>query len=163
MCAGIISESFYSKIEHDKNELSINKLLALLNAHNISLYDFFEEFDEENLSKIKLEKQVYTAFNNRNINQLRTIKRNLNNKDTIELLKINLMLATLNRQVYEIPEKFKKEIINGCQKVDLQNEKNFWNLAISTYVYNFNELSTFIDYILDNVTELERLSRSLCK
>ena len=73
MSAGIISESFYSKIEHDKNELSINKLLALLNAHNISLYDFFEEFDEENLSKIKLEKQVYTAFNNRNINQLRTI------------------------------------------------------------------------------------------
>lgn len=105
MCAGIISESFYSKIEHDKNELSINKLLALLNAHNISLYDFFEEFDEENLSKIKLEKQVYTAFNNRNINQLRTIKKNLNNKDTIELLKINLMLATLNHQVYEIPEK----------------------------------------------------------
>ena len=155
MCAGIISESFYSKIEHDKNELSINKLLALLNAHNISLYNFFEEFDEENLSKIKLEKQVYTAFNNRNINQLRTIKRNLNNKDTIELLKINLMLATLNRQVYEIPEKFKKEIINGCQKVDLQNEKNFWNLAISTYVYNFNELSAFIDYILDNVTELD--------
>ena len=65
------------------------------------------------------------------------------------------MLATLNHQVYEIPEKFKKEIINGCQKVDLQNEKNFWNLAISTYVYNFNELSAFIDYILDNVTELD--------
>src|SRR5699024_11842854 len=85
-----------------KNELSINKLLALLNAHNISLYDFFEEFDEENLSKIKLEKQVYTAFNNRNINQLRTIKRNLNNKDRIESLKINLMLATLNHHVYEI-------------------------------------------------------------
>lgn len=42
MCAGIISESFYSKIEHDKNELSINKLLALLNAHNISLYDFLK-------------------------------------------------------------------------------------------------------------------------
>ena len=65
------------------------------------------------------------------------------------------MLASLNHQVYEIPEKFKKEIINGCQKVDLQNEKNFWNLAISTYVYNFNELSAFIDYILDNVTELD--------
>lgn len=156
MCAGIISESFYSKVEHDKSDLSFDKLLAILKAHNISLYDFFEAFDEENLPKVKLRKQIYTAFNNRNINQLKRIKKSLNKRDTIEILKINLMLAALNRQVYEIPEEIQKEIMSKCLKVDLRKQKNFWNLAISTSIYNFSELSAFIDYILENSTELER-------
>lgn len=114
MCAGIISESFYSKVEHDKSDLSFDKLLAILKAHNISLYDFFEAFDEENLPKVKLRKQIYTAFNNPNINQLKRIKKSLNKRDTIEILKINLMLAALNRQVYEIPEEIQKEIMSNA-------------------------------------------------
>ena len=89
-------------------------------AHNISLYDFFEAFDEENLPKVKLRKQIYTAFNNRNINQLKRIKKSLNKRDTIEILKINLMLAALNRQVYEITEEIQKEIMSKCLKVDLR-------------------------------------------
>ncbi|WP_173005101.1 helix-turn-helix domain-containing protein, partial [Lactobacillus helveticus] len=32
MSAGIVSKSFYSRVERDKNAITINKLIAMLNA-----------------------------------------------------------------------------------------------------------------------------------
>ncbi len=41
MCAGIITESFYSRVENNKNEINIDDLIKILNKQHISFYDFF--------------------------------------------------------------------------------------------------------------------------
>lgn len=40
MAAGIVTASFYSKVERDQSEIVIDKLVEILNAHNISLNEF---------------------------------------------------------------------------------------------------------------------------
>lgn len=40
MSEGIISESFYSRVECDKSRINIIDLIKILNKHQISLYDF---------------------------------------------------------------------------------------------------------------------------
>lgn len=67
MSAGIVSESFYSRVERDKNAITINKLIAMLNANNISLNDFFKTFDNDGMPELKLQRQIYSAFNDRDL------------------------------------------------------------------------------------------------
>lgn len=155
MCAGILSESFYSKVERGVSDVSFTKLLALLNIHNISLYDFFETFDEENLPNVKLKKEIHSAFNNRDISQLRKIKDSLDDTKSVESLKVNLMLASLNDHVYKVPEEIQENLKAKCLKVNLRQQKDFWNLAISTSLYNFSELRSLMDYILENTFTLD--------
>lgn len=38
--AGIVTESFYSRVENNKSKISMNDLLNILNYHHVSLYDF---------------------------------------------------------------------------------------------------------------------------
>ena len=73
MSAGIVSESFYSRVERDKNAITINKLIAMLNANNISLNDFFKIFDNEGMPELKLQRQIYSAFNDRDLDQQNSV------------------------------------------------------------------------------------------
>lgn len=43
MCQGIISESFYSRVERGTRKISIFDLLAILNKNGLHLEDFFNE------------------------------------------------------------------------------------------------------------------------
>lgn len=43
--AGIVTESFYSRVENNKSKISMNDLLNILNYHHVSLYDFFVSDD----------------------------------------------------------------------------------------------------------------------
>lgn len=75
MAAGIVTASFYSKVERDQSEIIIDKLVEILNAHNISLNEFFEAFDKENLPNLNLEKKVYSYFDNRDLGKLIALKK----------------------------------------------------------------------------------------
>lgn len=56
MCGGIISEPFYSRVERGLSEINIIDLLKILNLHDVSLYDFFKDFDKEkNIKCLNLE------------------------------------------------------------------------------------------------------------
>ena len=45
MCHGLIQQSFYSRIERNCGGVRIGTLLDLLNVNQISLYDFFKDFE----------------------------------------------------------------------------------------------------------------------
>lgn len=75
MAAEIVTASFYSKVERDQSEIIIDKLVEILNAHNISLNEFFEAFDKENLPNLNLEKKVYSYFDNRDLGKLIALKK----------------------------------------------------------------------------------------
>ncbi|WP_172992554.1 helix-turn-helix domain-containing protein, partial [Lactobacillus helveticus] len=95
MSAGIVSKSFYSRVERDKNAITINKLIAMLNANNISLNDFFRTFDNEGLPELKVQRKIYTAYNERNIVELHQIEKSLSSKNDVLFYKTKLIIATL--------------------------------------------------------------------
>ncbi|WP_158304584.1 helix-turn-helix domain-containing protein [Lactobacillus helveticus] len=45
MCAGVVTESFYSRVENRKSEINIDDLLAILKKNHVSIRDFFGVFD----------------------------------------------------------------------------------------------------------------------
>lgn len=57
MCKGVLTESAYSRVERGQSEIDIDKLIELLNNHQVSLADFFTPFDQRSL-----EEEVKSAF-----------------------------------------------------------------------------------------------------
>ena len=102
MAAGIVTASFYSKVERDQSEIVIDKLVEILNAHNISLYDFFKVFDEENLPNLNLSRKVYSYFDNRDLDKLIALKKSINDKGTLLYLKVKLIIADFKGKIDEI-------------------------------------------------------------
>ena len=80
---GVITESFYSRVENGKSDISMAKLIKLLNYNHISLAEFFEPLFQSD-STIK----VFGAFIDKDIERLQRYKR-MNKQE--EIL-INLLL-----------------------------------------------------------------------
>lgn len=59
MAAGVISVSFYSKVERGLNDIGVNDFLDILQEHNISPQKFFEDFKTNKDSR----KQVLVLMN----------------------------------------------------------------------------------------------------
>ena len=116
MAAGIVTASFYSKVERDQSEIVIDKLVEILNAHNISLYDFFKVFDEENLPNLNLSRKVYSYFDNRDLDKLIALKKSINDKGTLLYLKVKLIIADFKGKIDEIPKNKQEELKGICLK-----------------------------------------------
>lgn len=52
MAAGIISVSFYSKVERDIHDIGTTELIELLNQHNIDVSTFFTTYISPKASQI---------------------------------------------------------------------------------------------------------------
>lgn len=155
MAAGIVTASFYSKVERDQSEIVIDKLVEILNTHNISLYDFFEAFDKENLPNLNLEKKVYSYFDNRDLGKLIALKKEVKDRDTLIYLKLKLIIADLEGRVHEMPQNSQEELRKICLEEDTNAQKDFWDIAISTPLYNFAELKGLITYIFNNQNQYD--------
>lgn len=140
MSAGIVSESFYSRVERDKNAITINKLIAMLNANNISLNDFFKTFDNEGMPELKLQRQIYSAFNDRDLDQLHQIEKTLSSKNDVLYFKTKLIIATLEHRSIKMPDSIRKQLKTNLIDLDLK-EQDFWDLAISVPLYQFSEFT----------------------
>ena len=51
MVKGIITTSFYSRVERGELDINIKDLILILNENHVSLRDFFEKFDDDNLDQ----------------------------------------------------------------------------------------------------------------
>ncbi|WP_279132119.1 helix-turn-helix domain-containing protein [Lactobacillus intestinalis] len=151
MAAGIVTDSFYSKVERNISEISIDKLIKILNIHHISLFDFFEIFDVENLSNLKRQQEIYSAYDNRNIKQLKEFAKLVKDNDDFLYLKIRLMIAGLERRVNKLSLTFRKKVSNSCFDIRICNLYNFWNLAILALLIKFEKLNSLIEIIEINI------------
>lgn len=151
MATGIVTDSFYSKVERDISGISIDKLIEILNIHHISLFDFFEIFDVENLSNLKRQQEIYSAYDNRNIKQLKEFAKLVKDNDDFLYLKIRLMIAALDRSVNKLSLTFRKKVSNSCFDISICNLYNFWNLAILAPLIEFDKLNKWIEIIEENI------------
>ena len=100
----IVTESFYSRVENGKSDISISKLIELLNYNHISLYEFFEPAFQGNI-----EQQIILAFLDKDSERLRKYQPQNDQEKAIR----NLLLEILGGKSGHCqlsPEEFSKRI-----------------------------------------------------
>ncbi len=105
MCAGIITESFYSRVENNKNEINIDDLIKILNKQHISFYDFFAPFsispidpEIQQVSISPIDPEIQQAFINYNRSELKRLKDDKRSQDSKYQLEFKIMLAILDNK-----------------------------------------------------------------
>ena len=84
MCKGVLTESAYSRVERGQSETHIDKLIELLNNHQVSLADFFSTFDQPSS-----EEESKSAFLKRDVIQLKKLAKNPRLQDKTNQKKLN--------------------------------------------------------------------------
>lgn len=118
---GIMSESYYSRVERGKGSLEIMQLMAILNKNKISLRDFFEE-DEgtdyfKELAQIKMvSKGELTADYLKSLDQLFPFL------DRVEKEKLMEVIFRVPFNKYET----NKELVNKCSQIMMRYLVDCW-------------------------------------
>lgn len=127
MAAGVVSPSYYSKVENGQHEIDAKALFSILDLHNYSINKFYERVlpgDSINNSFFwTFEKKIVDAVNAGNkkdfenvVKEFNEIKSsNIEGIDTIRVLIAvgQTRLVGTNKEISEDTKKLEKELIRG--------------------------------------------------
>lgn len=112
MAAGLVSESFYSKVERGVHQIDADLLIQILNTHHISVINFFQYLDDNSLnSKLAaLQNQMTIAANQKDIKQLERLKKELERLNAPDWLwyRYKMFNAWTRRSIEDISEEDRK-------------------------------------------------------
>lgn len=112
-----ISISYLSDIEHEKKNPSINTIKSILNALNISMFDFFKDIDNVKINNFKHVGEAIKFYRNEN---------NLSINALSELSGIPpLRLSLIESGKADIDD---KEVINLCSALNIDKDILFLQL-----------------------------------
>ncbi|WP_297815526.1 helix-turn-helix domain-containing protein [uncultured Lactobacillus sp.] len=101
MCAGVVSRSFYAKVESGKNSISADKLAKILFEHEIDIPYFYQLLQKTYTSKQKaheilLNQNMEQAFNSGDITQIEKCYHQILAHSQSRILKLRAMIAVAN-------------------------------------------------------------------
>lgn len=139
--AGIMTESFYSRVENNKTSISMKNLLAILNYHHIALRDFFDSVDVEDPKK-----KIMESFLDHDIDELEGYQNSIvAGKYQLEF---KLMFAILKHETAELPDEIKQEAKRQLLQIGKLNEDSLFNVNLLIPVIDFQSLKILMDYLL---------------
>ena len=168
---GIISKSFYSKVERGLNEISAKDLFAILEANNINLNDFINNAGSTSKSD-RLKVEILVAFNNKNKHEVQELNKKIQVSNCDQTIKLSSLLinAILNNQLDKISLNTRNEI-----KRKLFNVEKWWNnvytlqlFCNSMLIFSFDDLTFYMQQLTKqkNINSLsfdvQRLIGSIC-
>lgn len=167
---GIVSTSYYSKVEKDEHRITAEDLIAVLEHNNIPLWSFFKELslkgNFQHEYKINLEAEVMDAYYHSDSKRLEKIIQDLNNSNEPDkkddLLIVEGWLESLKEddeepnievrealkdRVFNIPNLNKEKLTLFCNFMDFYDLDS--NIAIAK-----NAINKFIG---SNETEIQEV------
>ena len=168
---GIISKSFYSKVERGLNEISAKDLFAILEANNINLNDFINNAGSTSKSD-RLKVEILVAFNNKNKHEVQELNKKIQVSNCDQTIKLSSLLinAILNNQLDKINLNTRNKI-----KKKLFDVEKWWNnvytlqlFCNSMLIFSFDDLTFYIQQLTKqkNINSLsfdvQRLIGSIC-
>lgn len=117
MCAGIVTRSFYAKIEANQHEITANKLAQILFTHEIDITWFYQLIKKDYISESQkrvedLEKAMDSAVSENNLSKLEDSCEKimkLSEHNTLKLRAI-ITLAYFRKELDSITNEVKKHI-----------------------------------------------------
>ena len=173
MAAGVISVSFYSKVERGLNDIGVNDFLDILQKHDISPQKFFEDFktnkDNRKQVLVLMNKFIKAAYGDNDLELKKIIKAlELIKPKTafikFSLLQANLIEKTHNTNAINHLDKVQK---NKIKKVIFQKDtdENEYHriilLANIIQIYSFDEASFLINNIINRYQKVDKLDKNI--
>lgn len=99
MAGDILSVSYYSKVERELFDINTGDLLKILELHNISIVDFFNQSDDENLFFEYLVNQLRSAYYSKNLKLIDKLESKLNDLNSssirVQSLRMKILVSRL--------------------------------------------------------------------
>lgn len=154
MCKGIITESFYSKLENNKTQINVQDLLLMLNRQHISLYDFFHDFDHAVAKDEVIYQQMLVALNNRDLVKLQELGQETVKNHKLQL-ELKLATAALSDKLQNLSPCIKNKMKHNILTVGQWDKKSMWELSIVMKLYDFDELKLLMRSIIESKAQLD--------
>lgn len=171
----IVSESFYSKVERGKNEITVTELLKLLQVNNINRADFWAKVDDTGDSLQKdLKIQLLNAYSSKDKEQISQLNKQIQKSNYNTDIKISSLLidAVVNDKVKDLSQRERNQIKRRFLEVDYWT-KNITTLQLfcnSMVIFNLDELELFMKELEHTYGEdlnkypfnIQRIIASIC-
>ncbi|WP_281829713.1 MULTISPECIES: helix-turn-helix domain-containing protein [Lactobacillus] len=152
MIDNIMTISFYSRVEHEKHDITINDLIDILNDHHMSLYDFFSGITELRTEDQIIQDQLKLAFYEEKVDELKALKPKIRNYQ-LELER-KLMLAILQENVDQLSPKLKQEMKYRIIKIGAWNSRSLWEFIILMSLYDYEEVKILMKIVDEKISAL---------
>ena len=154
MAAGIVSTSYYSKVERNIHQISADELIAILNRHHIDSSAFFAHFSNFNSQeKRDFLKEIGDAYEKKDKQELLTIKKNIDQlpdsrQKKYYQLQIDLVLNVYLTKAADIPAELRNDLKKFVFQDNNWNENSLQLFRETIRVYDIDELSFLVNAIL---------------
>ena len=163
--AGIVSQSYYSKVEKNIHRITADDLLQLLDQNSISIKDFFEKLKidsyQEQLDKINqfFKELTQASYSDNAVNQFKKLRRKAENLDINSDLKDEALLITdgFIESYKDDPKTFDKELRKRLkEKIFLLPEYDIYKLTLYSNfsdLYDFESNKQIVNQIIKVITK----------
>lgn len=149
MCYGIVTDSFYSRVERNMSQICVKDLVAILNAHQIAVEDFFAPFDTDHQCPKYIFSQIKLVYREKDLSTLLSFKDQLSLLKGKDQIKYQLMLLTLEHKLGSLTEEEKNSFSRGLLKIGKWNKENLFDLDLLLPLISFSELKVLFATIFE--------------
>ena len=169
MAAGVISVSFYSKVERGLNDIGVNDFLDILQKHNVSLQGFLDDYKAEEVNKkhlITLMNQFVKAATEDKDKEIKSIIAKLESiQPRTPFIDFSILQAKLianthdNGALQKLTTKQKREMKRIIFQKDADENQYHRIVIIANIIriYSFEEATFLIKSIIRRYQNLDKL------
>lgn len=173
MAAGVISVSFYSKVERGFNDIGAEELIEILQKHNVSFEDFFSDVKKKDWNKKRINvllSKFVKAANEDNDSEIDNIICELEKiEPKTPFIKSEILLAKLIANTHDenALKKLTEEGKNEIKKIIFQkdtDENEYLRIAIianTIRVYSLDEANFLVKSIIRRYHDVDKVERRL--
>ena len=154
MAAGIVSTSYYSKVERNIHQISADELIAILNRYCIDNAAFFAHLSSSNSQKKRdFIKEIGDAYEKKDKETLLAIKKDIDQlpdskQKKYYQLQIELVLNVYLTKADDIPDELKNDLKKFVFQDNNWNENSLQLFRETIRVYDIDELTFLVNAIL---------------
>ena len=152
----IINDDYLADIENNKNELRADTFIKLMNANNLSLDKFLQNFDTLQVQSYAVQIKADKAFANHDTKTLEKMVKESSYPRSVTIQVIKLMINKLRGEKDPLPKNSKSIIKKFLFENENWNENSLWVIANSWEIYKVEEANEIMNWLLNNEQNFDK-------
>ena len=173
MARGVLSTSYYSKIERGLNDIQTQDLIDLLKQHGLRASAFLERLEDEDNENdlahknLMWQKQFQDAYYHQQIERLEDLKTEIRkykdqSQNTFNLYALVVFsIASLKKQINQISENIKQRVRQIVFDSDEWSESTLQIFAMTMMIYDPEDMDILVNSIFKSYRNVSNLSGRL--
>ena len=173
MARGVLSTSYYSKIERGLNDIQTQDLIDFLKQHGLRASAFLERLEDEDNENdlahknLMWQKQFQDAYYHQQIERLEDLKTEIRkykdqSQNTFNLYALVVFsIASLKKQINQISENIKQRVRQIVFDSDEWSESTLQIFAMTMMIYDPEDMDILVNSIFKSYRNVSNLSGRL--